>query len=114
MRLFTRTPSTDAAGAADLLAAQTAVFLDVRQLAEWQAGHIDGALHIPLTQLSGRLAQLPRGKTIITVCRSGHRSGIAARTLTRAGHDVLNLKGGIHAWTRAGLPLSTDKRKKKK
>jgi len=44
-----------------------------------------------------RLQQLPRGKTIVTVCRSGHRSGIAARALTRAGHDVLNLRGGMNA-----------------
>jgi rhodanese-related sulfurtransferase len=113
VRLFTRTPSIDAAGAAELLAARTAVVVDVRQPAEWRAGHINGALHIPLSQLSRRLAELPRDKTIVTVCRSGHRSGIAARTLTRADHEVLNLKGGINAWARAGLPLgSTNKRKR--
>ena len=106
MRLFTRTASTDATGAADLLATRSAVLVDVRQPAEWKTGHIDGALHIPLSQLASRLDQLPDGKTIVTVCRSGHRSAIAARTLTRAGHDVLNLEGGINAWARAGLPLS--------
>ena len=113
MRLFRRTASVDAAGAADLLAARSAVLVDVRQPAEWTAGHIDGALHIPLSQLTRRLDQLPRGKTIIAVCRTGHRSGIAARTLARAGHDVLNLKGGINAWARTGLPLVKPNKRKR-
>ena len=92
--------------------ARTAVVVDVRQPQEWRASHIDGALHIPLTQLSGRLAQLPLDKTIITVCRSGHRSAIAARTLTHAGHDVLNLKGGMNAWARTGLPVVKPNKRK--
>jgi rhodanese-related sulfurtransferase len=50
---------------------------------------------------------LPHDTAIVTVCRSGHRSALAARTLSRAGHDVLNLKGGLNAWSRAGLPLTT-------
>jgi Rhodanese-related sulfurtransferase len=107
MRLFTRTRPIDAGSAADLLAARSVVVVDVRQHAEWKTGHIQGAIHIPLTQLSSRLHQLPSGKTIVTVCRSGHRSALAARTLTRAGHDVLNLRGGMNAWARAGLPLSS-------
>jgi rhodanese-related sulfurtransferase len=107
VRLFTRTQSIDAGNAAKLLAARTAVVVDVRQHAEWKTGHIHDAIHIPLTQLSSRQHQLPRGKTIVTVCRSGHRSALAARTLTRAGHDVLNLCGGMNAWARAGLPLTT-------
>lgn len=107
MGLFTRTRPIDAGGAADLLAARSAVVLDVREHAEWKTGHIQGAIHVPLAQLQSRLPQLPSGKTIVTVCRSGHRSALAARTLTRAGHDVLNLRGGMNAWARAGLPLSS-------
>ena len=106
MSLFTRTPRIEPGAAADLLPTRRAVVLDVRQQSEWKKGHIRGAIHIPLPQLERRLDQLPHDKTIITVCRSGHRSGLAARTLARAGHDVLNLRGGINAWTRAGLPLS--------
>lgn len=106
MRPFTRTPAINATDAADLLRAQSAVVVDVRQHAELTTGLIQDAIHIPLTQLPKRLHQLPHGKTIITVCRSGHRSALAARTLTHAGHDVLNLRGGMSAWTRAGLPLS--------
>ena len=105
MRLVTRTQEIDADSAAKLLAAQTIVVVDVRQHAEWKTGHIQDAIHIPLGQLSSRQQQLPRGNAIITVCRSGHRSAFAARTLTRAGHDVLNLRGGMNAWSRAGHAL---------
>jgi rhodanese-related sulfurtransferase len=56
-------------------------------------------------QLKHRLATLPQGKTIVTVCASGHRSAVAARTLERAGYEVENLKGGMHAWARAGLSV---------
>jgi rhodanese-related sulfurtransferase len=97
----------DAAGAAELIATPTAVVVDVRQNGEWKTGHIQGATHIPLNQLQSRMNKLPSGKTIVTVCQSGHRSAAAARALSRAGHDVLNLRGGMNAWIRAGLPLST-------
>ena len=113
MSLFNRTPRIDAAGAAELIAARTALVLDVRQNAEWKTGHIQGAIHIPLGALPSRMNQLPNGKTIVTVCGSGHRSAVAARTLTRAGHEVLNLRGGINAWTRAGLPLHTSNSRRK-
>lgn len=109
MSLFTRTPRIDVAGAAELIAARSAVVVDVRQSAEWRRGHIQGAVHIPLAQLQSRLHQLPSHKTIVTVCQSGHRSAAAARTLARAGLDVLNLRGGMNAWGRAGLPLNTGK-----
>jgi rhodanese-related sulfurtransferase len=108
VRLFRGTRTIDTQDAAELLATGSAVVVDVRQPAEWKTGHIRGAVHIPLTQLTHRLQQLPRDKTIVTVCRSGHRSGIAARALTRAGHDVVNLRGGMNAWARAGLPLAPD------
>ena len=70
-----------------------------------ETGHIRDAIHIPLGQLSSRQHELPRGKTIVTVCRSGHRSALAAQRLTRAGHDVLNLRDGMNAWSRAGHAL---------
>ena len=105
MRLFSRTTAIDAGTAADRLGDGSVIVVDVRQQAEWKTGHIRGAIHIPLAQLPQRLQQLPAGTTIVTVCRSGHRSAVAARTLTGAGHGVLNLRGGLNAWTRAGLPL---------
>jgi len=48
---------------------------------------------------------LPNNKAIITVCRSGHRSALAARKLHLAGYQVENLHGGMKAWAKAGLPL---------
>ena len=49
----------------------SAVVLDVREDDEWQAGHIDGAQHIPLGELGERVAELPKESRIVAVCRSG-------------------------------------------
>jgi rhodanese-related sulfurtransferase len=81
------------------------LFLDVREDDEWQAGHIDGARHIPLRDLSGHVGELPKDRPIVAVCRSGSRSAAAARGLKQLGYDVENLDGGVTAWTKAGLPL---------
>jgi rhodanese-related sulfurtransferase len=103
--LFTRTPGTDAAALAQRLGERSVHVLDVRQPSEWRHGHIRGSQNLPLMQIKRRLETIPRDKTIVTVCASGHRSNAAARTLQRAGYKVENLKGGMHAWTRAGLPV---------
>jgi rhodanese-related sulfurtransferase len=79
--------------------------VDVREDDEWQAGHIEGAQHIPLGQLGDRLAELPTGRRIVAVCRSGGRSGAAVRGLRQLGYDAENLDGGVTAWSKAGLPL---------
>lgn len=106
MRLFTRTASTDAHALADRLGDRSVHVLDVRQPSEWRHSHIRGAENVPLIQLKSRIATLPRDKTIVTVCASGHRSATAVRVLQRAGYSVENLKGGMHTWTRAGLPIT--------
>lgn len=79
--------------------------LDVRENDEWTAGHIDGAQHIPLRELADRLAELPKERTIVAVCRSGVRSEAAVRGLRRLGYEAENLEGGVNAWDRAKLPL---------
>lgn len=86
--------------------AEEHVILDVRGPDEWQAGHIDGSVHIPMDQLSDRWHELPADTPIITVCRSGQRSGQVARALTTRGYDATNLDGGLQAWHRRGLPLT--------
>ena len=82
-----------------------AILLDVREPHEWQAGHAPKARHIPLAQLASRAKELPAGRPIVTVCRSGARSSRAATLLARDGRQVSNLAGGMHAWARADLPV---------
>ncbi len=86
-----------------------AVLLDVREPQEWQAGHAPQADHIPLGELESRLAELPRDRQIICVCRSGRRSALAAQQLVAHGHQAVNLTGGMTAWAAAGLPVVTGK-----
>lgn len=82
-----------------------AILVDVREPQEWQAGHAQGARHIPLAQLDQRQRELPSGRPIITVCRSGARSARAASVLAEQGREVSNLRGGMRAWVAGGLPL---------
>jgi rhodanese-related sulfurtransferase len=74
------------------------VLLDVRNDSERQAGHIPGSLHIPLPQLRGRLAELPRDRQIVVHCQSGHRSYNACRLLAQHGFAVRNLTGSYRTW----------------
>jgi rhodanese-related sulfurtransferase len=111
MRFFTRTASTGATTLAKRLGDRAVHILDVRQPAEWRRSHIRGSHNLPLTQLKRRLATLPREQTIVTVCASGHRSKAAARTLQRAGYEVENLKGGMRAWAKVGLPVQKTRRR---
>ena len=80
--------------------------LDVREPFEYTEAHLKGSLLIPLDQLSLRLAEVPKDKPIVAVCRSGNRSGVAASLLQRAGFtNIFNLKGGLVEWARQGLPV---------
>ncbi|MBM7716848.1 rhodanese-related sulfurtransferase [Bacillus thermophilus] len=74
-------------------------FLDVRNVKEWEQGHISGALHIPLGQLPKRLNEIPEEEPIVVYCASGFRSAIAASILQAQGiKDVVNLSGGYNKW----------------
>jgi len=80
-----------------------AAVLDVREPSEFELGHVPGAVHVPLGELEARLAELPRGRPIVTYCGAGERSTTAASLLERAGiGPVLNLDGGFGAWKQAG------------
>lgn len=79
--------------------------LDVREQDEWDAGHIEGAQHIPLGELGARLAEVPKEQVVLAVCRSGSRSDRAAKGLRQRGFEAENLDGGVTAWSRAGLVL---------
>ena len=83
-----------------------AFFLDVRTQDEWNAGHIAKSTLIPLDELPNRLAELPRDKDIVVVCRSGARSKEGATILRQAGFTrVTCMSGGLQAWVAAGYPL---------
>jgi hydroxyacylglutathione hydrolase len=97
------TASTSRLSAADLrtaLAHRDEVrILDVRTVKEWKEGHIDGAMNIPLGELSERIADLPADKTIVTICEAGYRSSLAASILEREGiPQVANVTGGMNAY----------------
>ncbi|MEV5693011.1 rhodanese-like domain-containing protein [Micromonospora globbae] len=87
------------------LVAGGAVLLDVREPAEWRAGHAPRARHIPLGRLAERLGDIPTDRPVITVCRSGARSRQAAALLARDHGQVHNLTGGMRAWVGAGCAL---------
>jgi rhodanese-related sulfurtransferase len=83
-----------------------AFLLDVREQSEWQEAHIDGAVLIPLGELSGRIAELPTDRDILVICRSGNRSAQARDLLRAAGMNrVTSVAGGMNAWKAAGLPV---------
>jgi len=82
------------------------VLIDVRQPQEWQSGVASGALLIALSELPSRIEDLPQGQPLAFLCRSGHRSSVAARQARRHGFEVLSVSGGMTAWQRAGLPTT--------
>jgi glyoxylase-like metal-dependent hydrolase (beta-lactamase superfamily II)/rhodanese-related sulfurtransferase len=80
--------------------------LDVRLLGEWNEGHIEGALHIPLHALSARMAEIPAGE-IWVHCGAGYRAAIAASLLAARGRQVVSINDKFSAATTAGLPVAT-------
>jgi rhodanese-related sulfurtransferase len=82
-----------------------AVLLDVREQDEWDAGHIEDALHIPMGEIPVRLAELPDDDRLVVVCRSGGRSARVVAWLAQNGYDAANLGGGMGAWADEGRPM---------
>jgi rhodanese-related sulfurtransferase len=81
--------------------------LDVREDDEWEAGHVEDSLHIPLLTLGERYTEVGSGQVLV-VCRSGHRSAQATAYLIEQGFDAVNLEDGLIAWHAAGRPLVTE------
>jgi phage shock protein E len=82
------------------------VILDVREQDEWDAGHIPGAVFMPMGEVPARLSEIPTDKTVIVQCRSGNRSSQVTDFLVKQGFtNVHNMTGGINAWQSAGLPV---------
>lgn len=84
---------------------QDTVILDVREDYEWEAGHVDGALHIPLEQLPARLEELDPDVDVNVICRTGGRSFRATTWLVQNGYSAFNVVGGMGAWFEADKPM---------
>ena len=85
-------------GQAKRLVAEGATLVDVRTPGEFVAGHIDGAVNIPVPDFSQRAREIPKDRPVVLYCASGMRSAAAAGMLRRAGRpDVHNL-GSISRW----------------
>jgi len=82
------------------------IVLDVREQHEWDSGHLDGAIHIPLGSLPGRTDELDPQARILVMCHLGGRSARATAWLSGQGFQAVNLEGGIEAWQAAGRAIT--------
>lgn len=81
--------------------------VDCREQNEWDAGRVEGAVHIPLNAImAGAGTDLDPQKPVVVICRSGNRSELATMMFQARGFQAHNLEGGIEAWAREGLPYS--------
>ncbi len=85
---------------------QDPVILDVRTRAEYDQGHIPGAINIPVenpNELKDRWSEVPEGRPVVVYCRTGRRSVTASEILAEHGYDqVYNMLGGITRWSAEG------------
>ena len=91
----------------EMLRRDEVTVIDARSLAEWQEGHIDGALHRFAGQIVTGAVEAPAGGPLAIICGSGYRSSVAASVLQQRGRqDVINVLGGMEGWQAAGLPTT--------
>jgi rhodanese-related sulfurtransferase len=85
-----------------------AALLDVREIDEWDAGHAPGARHLPMSELTARVAELPDDDPLYVVCRSGGRSARVVAYLAGQGYPAVNVDGGMQSWAAQGRELVAD------
>ncbi len=82
------------------------ILLDVREPHEFTAVRAPGAVLLPTSTFTSRLAELPPDRPLLVICHSGNRSAAVTGFLARSGRtDVVNVAGGMDAWERSGLPV---------
>lgn len=90
-----------------MLNADQAALLDIREPAEFKAGHIVGAINIPHAKVEKRVDELEkyRGKTLVLADKMGQHTGAVGRTLREQGFTVCRLQGGMAEWNGQNLPV---------
>ncbi len=91
----------------DFTGVTDAVMLDVREDDEWSAGHIRGAVHIPLAQVPARIDEIDLDADLYVVCHSSGRSMRVLQYLAQRGVDGTCVGGGMLAWVEHGKPVET-------
>jgi rhodanese-related sulfurtransferase len=95
----------------DQLQAQLAdggvTLVDVREVHEFRAGHVPGAVNIPLALIPVRLHELPSDAVLTIICQSGNRSMQACMWLANQGRPTVNVVGGTGTWIMSGKPVET-------
>jgi rhodanese-related sulfurtransferase len=99
-------PAVPAVSVAELPA--DAALLDVRENDEWNAGHAPGARHLPMSELTARMNELPADDPLYVVCRSGGRSARVVAYLAGQGYPVVNVDGGMQSWAAQGRTVVAD------
>jgi len=79
-----------------------ATVLDVRERDEYEGGHLDGVLLIPMREFKSRITEVPGGERIYVLCGSGKRSATVTEFLVAQGFDAVNVAAGMNAWERQG------------
>lgn len=79
--------------------------IDVRELHEFDSGHVPGAVHIPMSVIPVRMNEIKKNEAVWIICQSGNRSWQATDYLTRHGYTATNVDGGTTAWRATGFPI---------
>ena len=84
---------------------ESGVLVDVREPEEYVAGHVPGAVPLPMSQLTTRTGEIDKNAPVFVICGSGNRSRAMTDVLRGAGFDAVSVTGGTGAWARSGRPL---------
>ena len=105
---YSRIDSNEAKVMLDADPANTVV-VDVRRDDEWVTGHVTGAIHVPIDDLTDRIDEVPQGKKLLFICAVGVRSGLGCELAASMGYDtenLYNIEDGTPAWIEGNHPTS--------